>query len=248
MVYFCLLIAGSDRSHWHHSDENMAVRRDWATELLSSFKRDVGRVREAFTTSPNLSPDHQLHEAQRASVQAVVSKPRGSLAQGTASIKPARGGSATKLLESCVVMRLEDFTLYRVSTASDSKRSTPKKLLASDKKQLLLPPEMSSVHMEYTDYYFPEGIDYPGRSSALCLHHDLIGYVRHPGGNYWNYKPGALSFGQVNATHFEDQVPVDFIDGYLILKMSCTDLTSMRGYQDFSASNGHQGSCPILMA
>ena len=68
----------------------------------------------------------------------------------------------TKLLEACMVLRLEDFSLYRVSTASDHRRSSPKKFLSSDKKQLLLPPEMSSIHAEYTDYYFPEGIDFPG--------------------------------------------------------------------------------------
>ena len=68
----------------------------------------------------------------------------------------------TKLLESCSVLRLEDFTIYRVSTANDHKRNAPKKFATSDKKQLLLPPEMSCIHVEYTDYYFPEGIDYPG--------------------------------------------------------------------------------------
>ena len=60
------------------------------------------------------------------------------------------------------VCRIEDFVLYRVSTASDAKRSAPKKFLSSDKKQLLLPPEMSAIHIDYTDYYFPEGINYPG--------------------------------------------------------------------------------------
>ncbi len=68
----------------------------------------------------------------------------------------------TKLLEACMVLRLEDFALYRVSTALDSKRRIPKKFLSSDKRALLLPQEMSSVHMELTDYYFPEGIDFPG--------------------------------------------------------------------------------------
>ena len=51
-----------------------------------------------------------------------------------------------KLLESCFIIRLEDFSFYRVSTA-ESDRRTPKKFLASDKKQLLLPREMSSIHL-----------------------------------------------------------------------------------------------------
>lgn len=76
----------------------------------------------------------------------------------TTSPKP----TPSRLLESCIVLRLEDFALYRVSSAIDDRRSSPKKFLASDKKQLLLPKNMSSVHVEFTEYYFPDGKDFPG--------------------------------------------------------------------------------------
>lgn len=52
-------------------------------------------------------------------------------------------------------------TVYMVSTPG-AKRSGHHKFLASDKKQLHLPADMSLLHMEYTDYYFPDGVDYPG--------------------------------------------------------------------------------------
>jgi len=68
----------------------------------------------------------------------------------------------TRLLESGVVFRLEDFALYRVSSAIDERRNTPRKFISSDKKQLLLPKSMSSVHLEFTDYYFPDSKDLPG--------------------------------------------------------------------------------------
>lgn len=69
--------------------------------------------------------------------------------------------------------------LYRVTTAADVKRSAPKKFLSSDKKQLLLPAEMSAIHIDFTDYYFPEGINYPGENASLhsvcnnSAHHDF---------------------------------------------------------------------------
>jgi len=68
----------------------------------------------------------------------------------------------TRLLESGIVVRLEDFSLYRVSSAIDERRNTPRKFISSDKKQLLLPKTMSSLHFEFTDYYFPDGKDLPG--------------------------------------------------------------------------------------
>jgi hypothetical protein len=65
------------------------------------------------------------------------------------------------------VLKIEDFTVYQVTTA-DNTRNTPKKFLSSDKKQLHLPSDTSILHAEYTEYFFPEGIDYPGKASLLC--------------------------------------------------------------------------------
>ncbi|XP_069131671.1 bridge-like lipid transfer protein family member 3B [Argopecten irradians] len=75
---------------------------------------------------------------------------------------------STKLLESCTVLKIEEFIIYQVSTA-DNKRNTPCKFLSSDKKQLHLPTDMSVLHMEYTDYFFPEGINYPVPHANLYI-------------------------------------------------------------------------------
>ena len=75
----------------------------------------------------------------------------------------------SRLLESGVVLRLEDFALYRVSSAIDERRSTPRKFISSDKKQLLLPRTMSAVHFDFTDYYFPDGKDLPGEFGYAIL-------------------------------------------------------------------------------
>lgn len=145
----------------------MAARDAWVQDLLSTFKEDVRTVRD-FYTSPKSSPKHTADmKLTGNSTQGQQGQLQGQ-AQGQVSNQNQKKSplqkvpKQTKLLESCLVFRLEDFSLYRVSTASDQKRSTPKKFLSSDKKQLLLPPEMSSIHAEYTDYYFPEGIDFPG--------------------------------------------------------------------------------------
>ncbi|XP_074662051.1 bridge-like lipid transfer protein family member 3B [Tubulanus polymorphus] len=128
--------AGSDRRHWMGFNEYMMSRNDWAQKLLGEFREEVMRARiKAQEVSPQSSP---LHGPKKPGSQ----KPR------------------PRLLECCYVLRLEDFTIYRVSTP-DRTRNRPKKFLSSDKKKLHLPPDMSAVHIEHTEYYFPENVDYP---------------------------------------------------------------------------------------
>ena len=67
-----------------------------------------------------------------------------------------------------MVLRIEEFIIYRISTA-DNKRSVPKKFFCSDKKALHLPSDMSMVHIEYTDYFFTEGLEYPGKTLIFVL-------------------------------------------------------------------------------
>ena len=80
----------------------------------------------------------------------------------------------SRLLESGIVLRLEDFALYRVSSAIDERRSAPRKFVSSDKKQLYLPKSMSAVHFEFTEYYFPDGKDLPGRCFSVTINQSRI--------------------------------------------------------------------------
>ena len=84
-------------------------------------------------------------------------------AAGGSQLHPAAfrvGRQPARLLESVFVFRLEDFVVFCVSSV-ESKRATPRKLVSSDKKRLFLPDDMSSVHAEFSEYYFPEGMDFP---------------------------------------------------------------------------------------
>lgn len=116
--------------------------------------------------SPSQSPGHSVANKNTENTSTNQSKappirpPPPSTSQGQGSPKQNRPRS-TKLLESCYVIKVEEFTIYQVSTA-DNKRNNPQKFLSSDKKHLHLPPDMSVLHAEYTEYFFPEGIDFPG--------------------------------------------------------------------------------------
>lgn len=54
------------------------------------------------------------------------------------------------------------FCLLQVSTA-DQCRSSPKTLVSCNKKSLYLPPEMPAIHFEFTEYYYPDGKDFPSK-------------------------------------------------------------------------------------
>jgi len=64
-------------------------------------------------------------------------------------------------MESCVVMRLEDFAVYCVS--SERTNSEIRTFIASDKKSLFLPKNLSVIHAEFTEYFLPpEEKDFQG--------------------------------------------------------------------------------------
>lgn len=50
----------------------------------------------------------------------------------------------------------------QVSTAEQC-RSSPKSMISCNKKSLYLPQEMSAVYIEFTEYYYPDGKDFPSK-------------------------------------------------------------------------------------
>lgn len=58
--------------------------------------------------------------------------------------------------------------LFQVSTA-DQRRTTPKAMISCNKKTLYLPQEMPAIYLEFTEYYFPDGKDYPSKTTLYLL-------------------------------------------------------------------------------
>ncbi|XP_061178016.1 bridge-like lipid transfer protein family member 3B isoform X2 [Saccostrea echinata] len=158
--------AGGERKNWYRYTDNQGSRNPWVQQLFSAFKKQASKARETVNiASPSQSPAHKLTNKNTENTAASQSKtspsrpPPPNTGQGHGSPNQRRHRS-TKLLESCYVIKIEEFTIYQVSTA-DNKRNNPQKFLSSDKKQLHLPPDMSVLHAEYTDYFFPEDIGFP---------------------------------------------------------------------------------------
>ena len=165
-------IAGGERKNWFRYTDNQGSRNPWVKELFSAFKKEASKAKECIY-SPSASPSHTGVKKTTQNVPVNQSKapptrppaPTSGQGQGSPKLKQRR---STKLLESCYVVKIEEFTVYQVSTA-DNKRNNPQRFLSSDKKHLHLPPDMSVIHAEFTDYFFPEGIDFPGNYMQIYI-------------------------------------------------------------------------------
>uniref|UniRef100_A0A8D0HPL1 Bridge-like lipid transfer protein family member 3B n=1 Tax=Sphenodon punctatus TaxID=8508 RepID=A0A8D0HPL1_SPHPU len=144
-------------SHWMHYSDATKTRSAWAQDLLQEFKSNVELLKQAVkdhnVDSPTKSPPHSSPPHIQTGKEQI---PKGTPRASSASPQHPKG----KLMSSPLVVRLADFNIYQLSTA-DQCRSSPKTLISCNKKPLYLPPEMSAIHIEFTEYYYTDGKDFP---------------------------------------------------------------------------------------
>uniref|UniRef100_A0A8C2B6V6 UHRF1 binding protein 1-like n=1 Tax=Cyprinus carpio TaxID=7962 RepID=A0A8C2B6V6_CYPCA len=134
--------AGETCMHWMHYGEATKSRETWAHSLLDEFKSNLEMLKNAVSGQTQSSPQHG----------------RISTSSSTSFSPPP--APRTQLMSSSIVLRMADFSIYQVSTA-DQSRSSPQSMISCNKKILYLPQEMPAIHAEFTEYYFPDGKDYP---------------------------------------------------------------------------------------
>ncbi|XP_072256516.1 bridge-like lipid transfer protein family member 3B [Pyxicephalus adspersus] len=147
--------------HWMHYGDATKTRCSWAQELLQEFKCNVDMLKQAVKDHSSGSPTKTMPNVSQ---QYGGSDPSIKVSSPTASLELPK----SKLMSSSFVVRLADFNIYQVSTA-DQCRSSPKTMISCNKKSLYLPQEMSAIHIEFTEYYFPDGKNFPIPSSNLYV-------------------------------------------------------------------------------
>ena len=71
------------------------------------------------------------------------------------------------MLESCFVVRCEEFFIMPVTTSNVSKEETA--FLSSDKKALFLPSDMPAFQLDFTQYYYPVSVGSAGETLiSIC--------------------------------------------------------------------------------
>ncbi|XP_006871178.1 PREDICTED: UHRF1-binding protein 1-like [Chrysochloris asiatica] len=203
--------AGDSCNHWMYFSDATKTKNGWADELLHEFECNVEMLKQAVKDhnvgSPPKSPPHaspQHTQTEKESALKVSSRTPSVLSQQ----------SRAKLMSSSVVVRLADFNIYQVSTA-DQCRSSPKSMISCNKKSLYLPQEMSAVYIEFTEYYYPDGKDFPIPSPNL--------------------------YSQLNALQFTvDERSILWLNQFLLdLKQSLNQFMAVYKLNDNSKSDEH---------
>ncbi|KAM6216447.1 bridge-like lipid transfer protein family member 3B [Rhynchocyon petersi] len=201
--------AGDSCNHWMYFSDATKTKNGWANELLNEFECNVEMLKQAVKDhnvgSPPKSPTH-------ASPQNTQTEKESALKGNSRT--PVLSQSKAKLMSSSVVVRLTDFNIYQVSTA-DQCRSSPKSMISCNKKSLYLPQEMPAIYIEFTEYYYPDGKDFPTPSPNL--------------------------YGQLNALQFTvDERSILWLNQFMLdLKQSLNQFMTVYKLNDNSKSDEH---------
>ncbi|XP_055793613.1 bridge-like lipid transfer protein family member 3B isoform X2 [Salvelinus fontinalis] len=196
--------AGESCLHWMQYSEATKAREGWASSLLEEFKSNVDMLKTAKRDREGLANCH-------------TSPQHGKISTSSTSILSSPQTPKTQLLSSSIVLRIADFSIYQVSTA-DQRRSSPKAMISCNKKSLYLPPEMPAIHVEFTEYYFPDGKDYPIPCPNLFVQLNALQLVLDPRSLVWcnlfalDLRQSLEQFMELYKLNDEEQKPEEHID------------------------------------
>uniref|UniRef100_A0A665W6U1 Uncharacterized protein n=1 Tax=Echeneis naucrates TaxID=173247 RepID=A0A665W6U1_ECHNA len=165
--------AGESCAHWMHYSEATKTREVWARNLLDEFKSNVDMLKSAVRDQQGPTPAHGSPQHGKQTHSGILFR-----------VPPPPQTPKTQLMSSSFVLRMADFSIYQVSTA-DQRRSSPKTMISCNKKSLYLPAEMPAIHVEFTEYYFPDGKDYPIPCPNLYAQLNALQLVLDPRSLVW---------------------------------------------------------------
>ncbi|XP_053102206.1 bridge-like lipid transfer protein family member 3A isoform X2 [Hemicordylus capensis] len=168
--YYPFHWAGDTCNHWVRYCDAMETREQWAKKLVGEFQNKMGKHDEEMSSkaagreSPFKKKPDILSSSQENSPEKGV--PQASIPPPTLFRCPQPAWN--RLRSSCVVVRVDDLDIYQVSTAGQHSKK-PSTLLSCRRKLLNLPDQISAIHIEFTEYYFPDNPDFPVPCPNLYL-------------------------------------------------------------------------------
>uniref|UniRef100_A0A8C6UBF7 UHRF1 binding protein 1-like n=1 Tax=Neogobius melanostomus TaxID=47308 RepID=A0A8C6UBF7_9GOBI len=168
--YYPLHKAGGSCLHWMHYGEATKARESWARRLLEEFRSNVEVLKNTVRDQQSSTTIHSSPQHGKLFLLLIAPPPPQT--------------PKSQLMSSALVLRMADFSIYQVSTA-DQRRSSPKAMISCNKKSLYLPPEMPAIHVEFTEYYFPDGKDYPIPCPNLFAQLNALQLVLDPRSLVW---------------------------------------------------------------
>lgn len=157
--YYPYHLASGDRHHWAKYKESASPHAHWLSQAHAIFRNSLLQLIETTTHHTPLSRgDNQAQEGKGGPTSSPGSNP----------VKHYILTQLTKLMTSCVILRIEDFTLYRVTTSA--KKQLPKEFIKGDKERHSIPSDTTTLHAEFTYYYYPGDTPFPLPPPKFYVH------------------------------------------------------------------------------
>ncbi|KAI8440802.1 hypothetical protein MSG28_009126 [Choristoneura fumiferana] len=167
--------ASNDRRHWRGYREAATPHSQWMSQALSSFCASLLELLDPRPLTPSNKPSNVEKQDEPVS-NGISHRPAPVSHTNTSSAPSANATSQSsptrtkilqqlgKLMSTCLVLRIDDFTVYKVSTKS---REAPRPLVSAEK--TTLPGDAGLLHAELTHFYYPGDVDFPVPSPKLFV-------------------------------------------------------------------------------
>ncbi|XP_069344613.1 bridge-like lipid transfer protein family member 3A [Eulemur rufifrons] len=182
--YYPFHWAGDSCKHWVRHCEAMETRGQWAQKLVMEFQSKMEKWHEEMGLKPpwHLGIDSPFRrKADSLSSPRKNSLGRSSSQNRQASIWPP---AWNRLRSSCMVVRVDDLDVHQVSTAGQPSKK-PSTLLSCSRKLHNLPTQVSAIHIEFTEYYFPDNQELPVPCPNLYIQLNGLTFTVDPVSLLW---------------------------------------------------------------
>uniref|UniRef100_A0A673MGV7 UHRF1 binding protein 1 n=1 Tax=Sinocyclocheilus rhinocerous TaxID=307959 RepID=A0A673MGV7_9TELE len=159
---------GDGCRHWEHHCGAMESRAQWAAKLLQEFQR---RMEDLGIPGPHSEPNVSAKDSPAKKIKdgeslSNFSPERTPTSRRTSAAAPSSGTPLKRLRSSCMVIRVDDLDIHQVSTGGRHSKRT-QSLLSCNRKSLHLPDNTPAIHLQFTEYYFPDNPGLPVPCSNL---------------------------------------------------------------------------------
>ncbi|XP_066136703.1 bridge-like lipid transfer protein family member 3A isoform X1 [Saccopteryx bilineata] len=182
--YYPFHRAGESCKHWVRHCEAMETRGQWAQKLVAEFQSKLEKWHEETGLKP---PWHLGLDSPFRRKADSLSSPRKNPLERS----PSQGRQAAfwppawnRLRSSCMVIRVDDLDIHQVSTAGQPGKK-PSTLLSCSRKLHNLPTQVSAIHIEFTEYYFPDNQELPVPCPNLYMEFNGLTFTVDPVSLLW---------------------------------------------------------------
>ncbi|XP_008300879.1 UHRF1-binding protein 1 [Stegastes partitus] len=170
--------------HWERHSGAMEAQAQWAGKLLQEYQR---RTEASGFPGPHAEVPQPGNNSPAKTLKNGQSSPKSipsDKEQTTSKSSVTAPSSLKRLRTNCVVIRMDDVDIHQVSTRGRQNKKT-QSLLSCNRKALRLPDNVPAVHLQFTEYYFPDNPSLPVPTSNLYAQLNSLQLCVDPASVLW---------------------------------------------------------------